>query len=633
MGSSESKVEEDIGSKKEEKKEEFSTKIVQIKINTFSGYWEKPYNIEETLLKISEDFKNDNDMCYIQTNYFIEWTYNNTQIEMDSKKLKTFMEENNLINNDNSPILINQQIKPIKGKENLILLNKIDIAGKPLFNPFRIILFDLKSKKLIPKEFDNEIIIKYQLDKIGIQSAYCNGENHLFISGGVDPNNQNILDTLWDIDLKNNFSIKTFKISPKKNHSMILTANKVFIVGGEDKKCMYYNLEAGYIAQIEELNKARFEPSLIQHDEFLFCFDASRKKVDDKFSFEKLNLENLDKQKWEIVYPDIQPSLGGESVFSQKFFGVVEDFRQNILFLGGIYDKNNNLLDKNMCLKYNINKNMMEKSDISFQEISFSEKTFLPFDDKNYFILPNFTKNNYKIVIYSKEKNICKIVSNKLKPEKKNANLEITAKFPSIKVSLNGINLDMPGLHKEIDLNPSKIEFKSSEEIQMNDDINNNSNNISVSFNPELNNIENENINNNNIEKDDNLIIEGNNNDEHKEENQKINNDSKEEAKDLGLVVKNDNLIESTHHEEEKNNSLIINDIDKSKNDKNDKVVEKSKMEYSKFHCSVNDPCNMKKKKNDDIIYPPKYIDPKLIKQRARNIINLNYDKIKVENY
>ena len=86
------------------------------------------------------------------------------------------------------------------------------------------------------------------------------------------------------------------------------------------------------------MNKKRFEPSLIRNYNYLYCFDAS-KKNGEKFSFEKFNLNKLSESSWEIIYPNISPKLGN-NVYNQKFFGITEDNKHNIIFLGGLYDNN-----------------------------------------------------------------------------------------------------------------------------------------------------------------------------------------------------------------------------------------------------------------------------------------------------
>ena len=47
---------------------------------------------------IAKDFKKDNDMDNLDSNVFMQWTYNNTQIKMDSTKIKDFMAINKIDN-------------------------------------------------------------------------------------------------------------------------------------------------------------------------------------------------------------------------------------------------------------------------------------------------------------------------------------------------------------------------------------------------------------------------------------------------------------------------------------------------------------------------------------------------------
>ena len=76
------------------------------------------------------------------------------------------------------------------------------------------------------------------------------------------------------------------------------------------------------------------------------------------FILKKLNLKNT--SNWEVVYPETSPKVIN-SVFSQKFFGIVEDFKDNIIFVRGIYDNNNkeNDINENDINESNFNENEM----------------------------------------------------------------------------------------------------------------------------------------------------------------------------------------------------------------------------------------------------------------------------------
>ena len=459
-----------------------STRLVTIKVPINDSLWEKQYNIEATLEQVANDFKSANEMDIIQKNHFIEWRYKDQIIKMDTRKIKSFLPDENMQNIP--PIVLEQEIKLIEGEE--INLEICRIVGKPFYNPFEIYTFEPSRNLIRFKRYSQNIIVEKELDKFSIESAYCNGNNHLFLSGGLNPKNQGGLDLFWDIDLGTDDLSSPINMVPKKNHSMMYDDKKVYIVGGEDEKTLFYDTETKNMNKIANLNIKRFEPSLIRSDNYLYCFDTSCRKNNNKFSIERINLNNMAQSKWEIIYPNISPQIG-DKVYNQKFFGIIEDYKRNIIFLGGIYDNTQNKTGEEnnpiMNMKYNINKNTIDNSDIPFQEVSFGEKTFLPMDYKNYFILPNFPKRLPNVVYFEKEKNLFKISSYKSNPRnQKKKDEHNTRLFSSkIKASLFGLNFDMPGLHKEVDINMNNnIEFPTQHNnINNNYEINNFKNNNS----------------------------------------------------------------------------------------------------------------------------------------------------------
>ena len=459
-----------------------STRLVTIKVPINDFLWEKQYNIEATLEQVANDFKSANEMDIIQKNHFIEWRYKDQIIKMDTRKIKSFLPDENMQNIP--PIVLEQEIKLIEGEE--INLEICRIVGKPFYNPFEIYTFEPSRNLIRFKRYSQNLIAEKELDKFSIESAYCNGNNHLFLSGGLNPNNQGGLDLFWDIDLGTDDLSSPINMVPKKNHSMMYDDKKVYIVGGEDEKTLFYDTETKNMNKIANLNIKRFEPSLIRSDNYLYCFDTSCRKNNNKFSIERINLNNMAQSKWEIIYPSISPQIG-DKVYNQKFFGIIEDYKRNIIILGGIYDNTQNKTGEEnnpiMNMKYNINKNTIDNSDIPFQEVSFGEKTFLPMDYKNYFILPNFPKRLPNVVYFEKEKNLFKVSSYKSNPRnQKKKDEHNTRLFSSkIKASLFGLNFDMPGLHKEVDINMNNnIEFPTQHNnINNNYEINNFKNNNS----------------------------------------------------------------------------------------------------------------------------------------------------------
>ena len=433
-------------------KKNLKANTVNVVIPLNLGFWEKSYNIETPLSQIASDFQQES-INNFKKNYYFEWSYKNNPIEMNLNPLKT------IINEDTNKIYLMNKIKPVLGKENSEINGTINIVGKPFSDPFVIFIFEAQKKVIKIRMYNQEKIKEIGLNKYGVDSAYCNANNHLYISGGVDLSTKESIDLFWDIDLMNNIFNDPIKMFPKKNHSMIYIDKKVYIIGGDDVNTSFYDEEDKDIKQWSNLNYRRFEPSLIKHGDYLFCFDTSKKYVNNfsnEFNFEKINLKSKSAE-WELVNPQISPDVYS-SVFSQKFFGVVEDLSENIIFIGGMMD--NNDINKNECMniQYNINNNIIEKSIIEFKEISFNEKTFLPLNNKTYFVLPNFNKRSPKVIYFYRDKNFVEInefhtsTTNKIDLEK----IQTT----QIKPSLNGLIFDQPTSHKRNSKSSINIEIK-----------------------------------------------------------------------------------------------------------------------------------------------------------------------------
>ena len=155
-----------------------------------------------------------------------------------------------------------------------IILNIPDLIGRPFNNPFEVEVFDKNNNTLNRLDLSLENIKETKIENYSPLSSYCNGNNHLYISGGINKDNA-ILNDFWDIDLNNKIIEKIPEgISPKKNHSMIFIPEKyVFIVGGNDKKTFYYDIEKKEIINWADLNHERVEPALIVIRDELYCFE------------------------------------------------------------------------------------------------------------------------------------------------------------------------------------------------------------------------------------------------------------------------------------------------------------------------------------------------------------------------
>ena len=100
---------------------------------------------------------------------------------------------------------------------------------------------------------------------------------------------------------------------------ILIPPEKVFIVGGNDKKTFYFNTKQKQIIYLKDLNIIRTEPALQVIENFLYCFDNVNKADNEQTSFEKINIENPEAE-WELIYPNIN-----QVKFPQKFFAVSKD--------------------------------------------------------------------------------------------------------------------------------------------------------------------------------------------------------------------------------------------------------------------------------------------------------------------
>ena len=99
---------------------------------------------------------------------FIEFKKNSSSSTIQSVEIFVELEEN--INDDISPIF--------------------NILIQPKENSFGLYVFNSKEGIITVEQYPENIIKKYELDKISINySSYCNSPKHLYISGGKLKNN------------------------------------------------------------------------------------------------------------------------------------------------------------------------------------------------------------------------------------------------------------------------------------------------------------------------------------------------------------------------------------------------------------------------------------------------------------
>ena len=466
--------------------------------------WEKEFDKKEKIQKIVDEFRIENNK---PEEFFIQLKHNNNFVNLEDP-IKT------LISNNDNKIILNINLE----KDNLDYgnANKFELIGKPLSNPFQVQVYNRNNNQIKLINFDNNEILKNKIENYTIDSAYCNGNNHLYISGGENKNNL-ILNDFWDIDLKNEKIEKICDlIEPKKNHSMICISEKyIFIVGGNSKQTFYYDIEKKEIKNYANLNIDRIEPALIQIEDELYCFD-NLKKGNNEITFEKTNLK--ESPKWEIIKPQCDEN------FTQKFFGTLKLDNENILFIGGYMLKDNINNNDLMNFKYNIKNNIISRSDIPFKEMNLSEKNSYKIDKKKELMIPVYKKEEPEIIIINKEKKLIKKIPFELNNTK---NKSTSSKLRNVKENpLKTYNYNMPFFNEES--SKQKIEKYQSRNKKYNK--NNSEDETTTKTKTELEVKKKFKIRNNNFENPDNIISTSKVNKNKKKTNHNKNNSSSENS-------------------------------------------------------------------------------------------------------
>jgi len=278
---------------------------------------------------------------------------------------------------------------------------KTHLIAKPLSeDELKMAVFDEKTNSILFEKLASSAGEKIFTDS----SAYCNGDNHFYISGGKV--NRVALDTIYDVNLvdKKVTTLKAKLSHPRDLHSMIFIPNLyVFIVGGHGVKTVeYYNIAKKEVFPHSELNEERIEPTLaVVNNTYLYAFTRffyHEGKVD---TFEKINLKTS-KKVWDLVTPKLDPELTGE-VFTHNYFAVSYHTPGVLIFLGGESDQDEK------CYLYDYEQDLLKKSEIDNQRYEFGEKFFYPLNEGNNYLIPNFELPGVTILRYAASEGISPI--------------------------------------------------------------------------------------------------------------------------------------------------------------------------------------------------------------------------------
>ena len=363
---------------------------VRIPVNK-NKIWQKEFYNNQLIGEIIKDYINENSLS-LPSDYFNELRCFKYKVSKEDK-ISTLLPID-----EESEVNVFQPRNINKKSIDLSHLDEkyTEIMGKPFYNPFEILCFYKNERKFRILNYNNNIIKSKNINNFDITSAYCNGWNHLYISGGSNCSNQ-----FLDINLKKNTIHNPIQIPPKKNHSMIfIPKHTVFIVGGNNLDTFYYNLKEKQLVTWGNLNEIRIEPALQVIKNKLYCIDSNLNY--NNYTLEATDLTSND-IKWNLIKPKISPVIINLQL-KQELFGICKD-KENIIFLGGemngMNQKNKNI---NMNLLYNINNNIIEFSLVKFRSFKLKEKGFSPFNNMYDFILTDFPRESPQMAFYNKKK-------------------------------------------------------------------------------------------------------------------------------------------------------------------------------------------------------------------------------------
>ena len=498
---------------------------------------------------------------------------NNKEIK-DSDLLIDLIQANNLSKKiSNVNILIEIEELYNIGDENYPCFKKI---LQPVRNNFGIYIFFPEYGSMSLEEYPENIKKDYELGKFNIVSAYCNSPNALYISGGIFSEEK--LNHFWIID-NQYLSIKQIKMPiPKAHHSMTYVYNNekefIFIVGGDDSKTFYYDINNNNFVEWGDMNWIHFHPGLIHIGNYLYCFHLIKDEKQ-KIFFEKTNLNN-EKHIWERVYPNFESETIKNNIINYEF-GVSPCAGGRVMLFGGNFNNPNNYI-------YDINLNIfLYNNNCRDQFIPLIDKNFYKINQNHNIALPASLSRHVEIAIFNK------------------------IKYTLRKVSLNFKNnndnkiIKYKNFHKSNSIGKLNIEFNT-------EDSNNLQNNKNI--------IENENGQrvHNNI----NII----NKDKKSVEDIKITNNKKQKKIDNNIDVKQKEQISANER-----NQIGVKDELKinmnKKSDTNKKQIYSSNGDFEEVEPDTENK-NQKKMKILDINEKSK--NEKIIENNPNNIYSSNGD-------
>ena len=361
-------------------------------------------NIDENYFDINTKLKDI--FIYFENNFSFQGYKLKKEYKLFSTKIKPnntlydLIRLENKLNNNNT--LINKEIYiPVMQEINNENENEeiYDTILFPKLNPFELIEYNPLKYEIRYIKLSSQIIDFCSIYKFSKESAFCNGEKDLYMSGGLY--NGKSLNYFWIINKKDYKIFKKTMPMYKKYHSMLYVPdNFILIAGGDSLSSFIYDIENKQFIRWAYMNKKHFQPGLILSGDFAYSFSSLSDKKNDNNFFERTDLTSKN-PKWEKIFPIF--NNGYLHDFNSLFFGVSKCDSDDIILLGGEKNKNR--------YKYNPIVNKMFLCEQKNMEISFWDKNFYNINDKYKIGIPlNFDKEHALYLLNKKNENLKKVI-------------------------------------------------------------------------------------------------------------------------------------------------------------------------------------------------------------------------------
>jgi hypothetical protein len=343
--------------------------------------------------------------------YYLVDTANNSKVDITrrgSESLKTiFSNEVNTIELSYAGLDISPNIRrAYEETSGIIATPKFDASN------FEIISFN-KSTSGVAYQIYQDESFDY-LKTFNEFSGYCNGNNKLFISGSDKKNEDETYNNIFiEIDLNNLNKPDHLRKLPnlltgRGWHSMIFVPPRyVFIVGGINTKSVeLYNIEKNQITHDSNLVENRSEASLCcVNNMYLYAFCGFLLNNNFHTTIERCNLKARTRQ-WEIVNLITEQGC----IFEPSFFSVAYGKGDSIILLGG--NENSRTAAKNYVFDEKDGSSVIANYKVNPVEDFYlcSEKFFLPVDEKTSILMPVYTSEVVKVLMFDSDAAILSLI-------------------------------------------------------------------------------------------------------------------------------------------------------------------------------------------------------------------------------